>query len=435
MRWHRDGCALTHSKLGEVKVTVRGNCPYVTKYVGMKLIRAAEKNKQMILRSLEVADWKDEDKDITEKFKELLRPMVGAARDEARLPWNRHQRRRFKKAKGIVLNLFSGPDQSWWSKRMPHDIEVVDVDLLRGQDLLDPGTWHYLLQFVRSGRVVAVLAGPPCRTVSAARYRDDAGPQPVRARHGPQRFGLDTNTVMEQDTKSQLWLRTLLLMYEAKLYNPEVQALLEKAVGLTRVTVDQGALGHQRRKPTCLWSNMDVIKALDGLKDDTKYAAWPDSLSSAMELSKSTAAWAPTLKDLMIREIHAIPVPQLRTLNLTEEEPWYLHLMSDHIPYRKDCLQCQVGAGRDRPRRRQKFQSTYEMSVDLAFERAPDQGRAKARYFMGMAAGDVGGGENVEEEEEEEEEEDHRPSAHDFGPQAAEDAAASNGMAPKIHLA
>eukprot|EP00435_Cladocopium_sp_Y103_P029043 s710_g7.t1 len=120
---------------------------------------------------------------------------------------------------------------------------------------------------------------------------------------------------------------------------------------------------------------MDVIKALDGLKDDTSHAAWPDSLSRAMELSKSTAAWAPTLKDVMIREIHAAPIPQLRTLNLSEEESWYLHLMSDHIPYRKDCLQCQVGAGRDRPRRRQKFQSTYEMSVDLA-------GRAKARYFM-----------------------------------------------------
>ena len=427
MRWHRDGCALTHGKLGEVKVTVRDNCPYVTNDVGMKLIReleTAEKNKQLMLRSLEVTGWKQEDKDMADKLKklfpetpvELLQPMVSKAGDEARLPWNRHQRRRFKKAKGIVLNLFSGPDQAWWSKRMPHDIEVVNVDLLRGQDLLDSAVWHFLLQFVRSGRVVAVLAGPPCRTVSAARYRSDGGPRPVRSRHGLQRFGLDTNTMMEQqlaDTDSQLWLRTLLLMYEAKLYNPDVKAVvetpedpmtyrqdeveyasftvwpevksvLEKAVGLKRLTVDQGALGHQRRKPTCLWSNMEVIKALDGLKDDTKYAAWPDSLSRAMELSKSTAAWAPTLKDLMIREIHAIPLPQLRALNLTEEESWYLHLMSDHIPYRKDCLQCQVGAGRDRPRRRQKFQSTYEMSVDLAgpFERAPDQGRAKARYFM-----------------------------------------------------
>eukprot|EP00435_Cladocopium_sp_Y103_P057698 s652_g20.t1 len=286
MRWHRDGCALTHSKLGEVKVTVRDNCPYVTKDVGMKLIRepeAAVKNKQMMLRSLEVADWKNEDKEMADKLKkmfpetpeELLRPMVGAARDEARLPWNRHQRRRFKKAKGIVLNLFSGPDQSWWSKRMPHDIEVVNVGQSGG------GTcWT------------------TCRTVSAARYRDDGGPRPVRARRGLQRFGLNTNMVMEQqlaDTDSQLWLRTLLLMYEAKLYNPEVkavvetpedpmtyrqdkveyasftvwpevQAVLEKAVGLTRLTVDQGALGHQRRKPTCSWSNMDVIKALDGLK-------------------------------------------------------------------------------------------------------------------------------------------------------------------------
>ena len=173
MRWHRDGCALTHAKLGEVKVTVRDNCPYVTNDVGMKLIReleTAEKSKQLMLRSLEVAGWKQEDKDMADKLKklfpetpvELLQPMVSKAGDEARLPWNRHQRRRFKKAKGVVLNLFSGPDQAWWSKRMPHDVEVVNVDLLRRQDLLDSAVWHFLLQFVRSGRVVAVLAGPPC---------------------------------------------------------------------------------------------------------------------------------------------------------------------------------------------------------------------------------------------------------------------------------
>ena len=33
---------------------------------------------------------------------------------------------------------------------------------------------------------------------------------------------------------------------------PEVQSVLEKAVGLTRLTVDQGAPGHQRRKPNML---------------------------------------------------------------------------------------------------------------------------------------------------------------------------------------
>ena len=138
MRWHRDGCALTHGKLGEVKVTVRDNGPYVTKDVGMKLIReleTAEKSTKLALRSLEVTGSQQGDRkmaDMLEKLfpetpVELLRPMVSTTSDEVRLPGNRHQRRRFKKAKGLVLNLFSGPDQSWWTKRMPHDIEVVNV--------------------------------------------------------------------------------------------------------------------------------------------------------------------------------------------------------------------------------------------------------------------------------------------------------------------
>ena len=66
-----------------------------------------------------------------------------------------------------MLNLFYFVFRS---RSSVDDIEVVNVDLLRGQDLLDSAVWHFLLQFVRSGRVVAVLAGPPCRTVSAARY-------------------------------------------------------------------------------------------------------------------------------------------------------------------------------------------------------------------------------------------------------------------------
>ena len=92
-----------------------------------------------------------------------------------------------------------------------------------------------------------------------------------------------------------------------------------------------------------------------------------EDLATALHLSKSTAAWAPMLKDVIIRSLHELPppqpqlggnVPELRAMGLTEEESWYLRTMADHIPYRKDCLQCQVGAGRDRPQRRQKFQST-----------------------------------------------------------------------------
>ena len=57
VRWHRDGCALRHGKLGEVQVTVRDNCPYVFSDVGLKLaqeLEAAEMEKKKALRNLEL---------------------------------------------------------------------------------------------------------------------------------------------------------------------------------------------------------------------------------------------------------------------------------------------------------------------------------------------------------------------------------------------
>lgn len=141
---------------------------------------------------------------------------------------------------------------------------------------------------------------------------------------------------------------------------------------------DQGALQQPRRKPTCWWSNFPMVMELDsdGLRDKLDgHEPWPEDISTALRLSRSTAPWVPMLEDVIIRSIHELPLPQqqlrrdvpeLKAMGLTAEEPWYLHIMAGHIPYRNDCLQCQVGAGRNRPRTRQKFQSTYEMCVDVA---------------------------------------------------------------------
>ena len=57
--------------------------------------------------------------------------------------------------------------------------------------------------------------------------------------------------------------------YEAPTFTnwPELVDMLEGHLALQRVGLDQGALGHSRRKPTTLWSNMQEIIELDGLRD------------------------------------------------------------------------------------------------------------------------------------------------------------------------
>ena len=81
---------------------------------------------------------------------------------------------------------------------MPRKVECLNVDILKNQDVLNDDVWSYLVVLVRTGRAMAILAGPPCRTVSAARYKQNNGPKPVGSRTESQRWGLHTNSPSEQ---------------------------------------------------------------------------------------------------------------------------------------------------------------------------------------------------------------------------------------------
>ena len=65
----------------------------------------------------------------------------------------------------------------------------VDMAIDPGQDLLRPQVFAYLLKLARTGKVKAILGGPPCRTVSACRTRTP-GPRPVRSETEP--YGKDS---------------------------------------------------------------------------------------------------------------------------------------------------------------------------------------------------------------------------------------------------
>ena len=196
-----------------------------------------------------------------------------------------------------------------WESRLcdPELVRRLGPDVVGGQ-AAERTCW--MISVARSGKVKSFLAGPPCRSVSALRLRDDGGPRRVRDREAEGRWGCEGLKPHEQsmvDMDSQLWLRTLVLAEVCESYGggnvestftnwPELQTVLEKDLQLRKIAVDQGALGHQRRKPTCLWSNTEEIVAVHGMKDSRDVEPWPRELNEAMSCSKQLAAWAPGLK-------------------------------------------------------------------------------------------------------------------------------------------
>ena len=153
--------------------------------------------------------------------------------------------------------------------------------------------WSYVCSLARSGKVKAIVGGPPCRTTSRLRCKGPPGPRRVRGR-GSDRWGLEGLTAREREQvrgDSALVVKQVGLWYLAEEHRegPEPVAflvespqdpisymgegtgerqehpsffewpLLKRMVeeyGMSLVSFDQGRMGHSGRKPTSLLTNL-----------------------------------------------------------------------------------------------------------------------------------------------------------------------------------
>ena len=162
---------------------------------------------------------------------------------------------------------------------------------------------------------------------------------------------------------------------------PEVTQVLETDLKLKRISIEQGALGHARKKPTCLWSSIPEVTQLDGIKDSRTSTSWPTHLDQALAESKSFAAWAVGLKQAVVdswQRVDNSVLPKVKTVREDTNWAWYQHILNGHVPHRRDCRECL------RPRLRQQFPSAFTMAVDVAGPFAPgcDQDMGQPRYFL-----------------------------------------------------
>ena len=162
--------------------------------------------------------------------------------DASRIPWNRRMRKKVEEATTLVVHLYCGKNKEKWralEKEVMRDAEPGDsqglvilcVDIEHGGDLHNPHIMGYLENLARRGKISMIVGGPPCRTVSAARLRDDDGPRAVRGRGSENRWGLPRNTIQEQlqcDGDSALWLKMLWITVLGRYGNPDMETMIEQ---------------------------------------------------------------------------------------------------------------------------------------------------------------------------------------------------------------
>ena len=314
--------------------------------------------------------------------------------------WNRARRKALLKSNSVIVHLFSGRQEKEALKRLEKDGKghfVMSIDLLTGMDVRNVTVWALLLKLAASGRVSAVIAGPPCRTFSILRFRPP-GPRPVRPREQP--YGLDDLDAEERrlvDQDTGLFCRFLFLHSAAtagRVLNEEAelkevaffveqpadpdeyleadnplygkvptfwqtplwQRYREEAQ-LRVVTFDQLPLGHPTVKPTGGGTNMEGVRCLDGIKATERPPTWTGP-------SSDLATWSTGLCEVIAEGIRSWG-GNPRIFKMTEEQ-WKAHVSRGHVPYRRDCLTCVAGGGIGRRHARVEHPDSFVLTADTS---------------------------------------------------------------------
>ena len=358
--WKNEEINMTWQDGSRIPVWLDEGCPVIDDKLGKQLMEQIEANNFRLAGMKKI--WKygrrevaedqcdgesvNDAMELSQLFPEVPHWLVGripgaSTVDMSKVPFNRRQRRRLKEAGTRVLHLFSGEHTKTWMDMTEEGVAVVCVEIEKGTNFLDDNLYAFLMDMAKDGLWDLITAGPPCRTVSLQRYREDGGPRPLRARHGVQRFGLSWNSAKQQekcDQDSILWLRTMFLIYMGWKGNPKMETLVEQPsdpqiwlshnrprpqlgfasylcwpetqslmdmMQLREIHFDQGAVGHEHVKPTTLLSNCDEAKDLIGLRADMRQAVeWSPALYERIEESKKAAKWAPGIVEVIKRVIH-----------------------------------------------------------------------------------------------------------------------------------
>ena len=113
-----------------------------------------------------------------------------------------------------MIHLYAGEASKDWEKDWPLGVEIITLDVREGQNVHDPATWKYMWGLAGSGRVVGVIGGPPCSTVSRM-LEMRPGPPRLRSRSDDERFGFSRLTESQQqktNSDTALFLKQLGLL-------------------------------------------------------------------------------------------------------------------------------------------------------------------------------------------------------------------------------
>ena len=154
---------------------------------------------------------------------------------------------------------------------------------------------------------------------------------------------------------------------------------------MLELSFDQGPMGHTRRKPTTIGTNIKILEQLSEVRGPGKMRGLQQTLEERLVESKKWAEWAPGFKRALVIALEA-HFEDAKMARLTMDQ-WKAHLGNDHLPFRKECRTCVQAAGRGKMHKRVVHPNAFTLAVDLGgpHVRGVDQGGkapGKATYMV-----------------------------------------------------
>ncbi|CAK9098996.1 Retrovirus-related Pol polyprotein from transposon TNT 1-94, partial [Durusdinium trenchii] len=126
LNWSKGGVKISHPEYGRIECTLRGGCPVLPERQALALLEVMEKaDRGELMIDEEIKSWWT--KMFPEVPEETWNYMKGQTSFDPQVcPWNRHQRRRHERSKGIILHLYSGKDSQSWLNMDWHGYEEME---------------------------------------------------------------------------------------------------------------------------------------------------------------------------------------------------------------------------------------------------------------------------------------------------------------------
>ncbi|CAE7876411.1 TY5A [Symbiodinium sp. KB8] len=389
----RQGLKVYHPVHGDLKVKMKGTCPFVSELEALKLIseiedKNLERLQQTTIRSLwastpstaplpwtsnleiyastgkrgnALAATMDPSFPVyletaTQRFN-FVGPADIDLSDESgwnylkSLPVNRKNRRRLHGSRWMV-HLYDGKNElatQELKKLETEDIAVLEIDVQRSK-MYNLKGWNNVLRALLwagcRGQLEGVLGGPP-------RNGDDELRQKLMYVWMVAENGADIRDLkrpflfMEYPGQKPWWKST-----EWRNFRDEYQ-LSHVSLGQTQHQVFHAVSnmnfvnhvmepGVDSTTPTT-WTSGLLKAIVDGVKE---WKRWPDQVRQAQLLCKMEGC----LEEMTEKEL----------------KQWAKHVRDGHVPFNKRCRTCVINAGSGRPHRKVITPSAYVLSVDVA---------------------------------------------------------------------